>query len=412
MSCYVCSRSAEIALAIFQKKDLGCKSARQVQTIEEEKCIVVSRAIKSFWGHLGCTVLNDLPAASAPGPPEEDEEFESEINDLNLIWEVKLENGVEELVPLNEHWGCIPKHEALHPEKVLVIDFGTEVYVWNGKSASFELRRSGVNLAKKVWEEGFDYTSANKPHRLLGTKELQGQRPYWCLLGKVNQHMETMLFREKFAEWPDATKVIKVKDEEERMSNALATNTGEIDFEAFDAEEMMRWKIEDPNLELEGSCLGRGRGHYDEVERRQYEIETLALKSWHISEYDIEELADNWTGQFHDKDTYVFRWTYKVSLTGRDLKGRPSKHAAVGRERFAYFFWQGDGSKTTEKGTSALKTIELDREQGPQILVHQGREDAAFLSLFGGKMAVHFGSRSGRGVTRGWRMYIIRGKAF
>ena len=95
---------------------------------------------------------------------------------------------------------------------------------------------------------------------------------------------------------------------------------------------------------LPPSFLGRGRGHYDVAERRQYEVDTVSLSSWHVNEYRVARLQDDWAGQFHDGDAYVFRWVYKVSLTGRDLKGRPSRHAAVGRERCAYFFWQGRGS--------------------------------------------------------------------
>ena len=104
---------------------------------------------------------------------------------------------------------------------------------------------------------------------------------------------------------------------------------------------MLNWERTDPNLELEGSYIGRGRGCYDELERRQYEVETLSLLVHHVNEYNITELDNKWEAVFHDEDTYVVRWLYKVSLTGRDLKGRPSKHAAVGRERCCYFFWQG-----------------------------------------------------------------------
>lgn len=37
------------------------------------------------------------------------------------------------------------------------------------------------------------------------------ERPEWALLAKITQHMETILFREKFLDWPDFTRVIQVK---------------------------------------------------------------------------------------------------------------------------------------------------------------------------------------------------------
>ena len=89
-------------------------------------------------------------------------------------------------------------------------------------------------------------------------------------------------------------------------------------------------------------------------------------------------------GQFHDKDTYIVRWQYRVTVTGRDLKGQASSHGILGRDRYCYFFWHGVGAPPTEQGASALTTVELDEERGPQVRVAQGRESPAFLSLFQG----------------------------
>lgn len=45
-------------------------------------------------------------------------------------------------------------------------------------------------------------------------------RPNWTLFAKVNQHMEPVLFREKFLDWPDDAKLIRVKTQAQEDSKA------------------------------------------------------------------------------------------------------------------------------------------------------------------------------------------------
>ena len=386
------SKSADLGAMIVQRKDLGCKRARRVTIVEEDKVTKANMGNKAFWKLLGCD--QPLEQVKPAGPPDEDENYELEINDTNLVWFVN--DQTNELVPIEEYWGQPMKHDVLENDnRVLVFHFGSEVYVYNGKNSPFPTRRLGLKLAK-------DMLAQDQP-----------SRPPWNLFGRINQNMETALFKEKFLNWPDKSRLIKADTGSKKEKKATSSQDEFLKLSTdvdnnFDAIDMGRWPLQEPNYELEGSFLGRGRSYYDAAERRQYEIDTLSLNFWHVTDKDIQELPEAEHGQFYTAGTFVVRWKYKVSLTGKTLKGLPSKHVAVGRERWAYFFWQGMDSKAAEQGLSALMTVELDEEKGPQIRVEQGQEHAAFMNLWKGKMAVHKG-RKGESKSKA-RLYLVKGE--
>ena len=91
-------------------------------------------------------------------------------------------------------------------------------------------------------------------------------------------------------------------------------------------------------------------------------------------EFEHNLLPEESHGHFHVGDTYVIRWQYLVAAKGlKSLTkyGGANTRSGIGRERCAYFFWQGTESSVNEKGASALMTIELDEERGPHVRVVQ-----------------------------------------
>ena len=89
----------------------------------------------------------------------------------------------------------------------MVFDFGAELYLWTGRRAERPLREAGQRLARDLWDAGYDYSDcAVCP--VSGASPV-GPRPDWGILGRVGQNMETILFREKFLDWNDPTRLIK-----------------------------------------------------------------------------------------------------------------------------------------------------------------------------------------------------------
>ncbi|CAB4067923.1 SVIL [Lepeophtheirus salmonis] len=305
----------------YQSRDLGYKGSSKVITIEDPSYN------RKFWRILLNSDDDELAKPSEAGPSDEDELYEIKVNEFNLIWEVSELDGT--LIPVKEFWGAVPRYSLLDPAKVLVLDFGSELYLWSGKTAGFELRKAGLQSIKELSEEGYEFDDG-KVNPILG-KDIPhkaSERPNWY----------------------ESSRVIKPK-EDDRLKRIIQSNNHNKDIDytersifdivSYDAHEIASFPLEDPDMELENSHLGRGTGYYDSLERRNYEIETMDIAVWYIQEFDVASLdLDDWKSQFHFEDAYVVRWKYKVSLTGRDLKGNPSKHSAVGRERVAFFFWQ------------------------------------------------------------------------
>ncbi|XP_042363517.1 supervillin [Plectropomus leopardus] len=402
------AKAAEMAAFVQAKRDLGCK-ASQV-TVLEEGINTESRWAKEFWSLLG-----GHTKYRGAGEPEEDELYESGVLDSNGVYRLQG----DKLVPHEDAWASIPSVSLLDSKEVLVFDFGGEVYVWHGKDVPLGDRKVAVKLGKQLYSSSYDYSNCrvNPLDASCTNTEVpqKGEgRPSWTLFGRLSEHNETSLFKEKFLDWAERKKEEAAQTEEVKSPvHAIERPSFDLELQPCDAKALLDNEPEPVKTLLEGVNVQRGHGIVRADDGRQAELATIAVEAWHIKEHGEEELPEESLGQLHECDAYVIRWKYSITtLVGKRLKPGELSAGAPGRERTACFFWQGSRSSVSEKGTSALMTVELGSHRGSQVLVTQGKEPPCFLQLFQGGLIIHKGSREDSGnKTDGWRLFCVRGEA-
>lgn len=68
---------------------------------------------------------------------------------------------------------------------------------------------------------------------------------------------------------------------------------------------------------LAGVDVQRGHGVVTLEDGRHVELKTVSVDTWHVQEFDDSEIPVESTGQLHEGDSYVIRWTYSVNAVGQ-----------------------------------------------------------------------------------------------
>lgn len=68
---------------------------------------------------------------------------------------------------------------------------------------------------------------------------------------------------------------------------------------------------------LAGVDIGRGHGAVTLDDGRRMELQTCSVKMWHVQEFDDWEIPAESSGQLHEGDAYLIRWTYRLNAVGQ-----------------------------------------------------------------------------------------------
>jgi supervillin len=84
----------------------------------------------------------------------DDDFYEANIMELNRVY--RLDNDM--LIPLDDFCFRSLSVKILDANDVFVFDFGSELYVWNGKYADKTKRNMGLQLAQQLWNDPYDFS--------------------------------------------------------------------------------------------------------------------------------------------------------------------------------------------------------------------------------------------------------------
>ena len=240
-------------------------------------------------------------------------------------------------MPETDKWGSIPSQSLLSPEKIIIFEFGSEVYIWMGSQAGFAPRRFAVKLAKELWK-----------------KYPRGKSD---LLAKVTQNRETALFTEKFSDWlrPNQENIL-LPINHHRISSDVSKPSEKIVF--CDA----KAKILEMALMSDRNNVAGGAGEICDSDGRILSITSLRYNLYHVDNKALVEIDPAENQSLSDKAVIVLKWTFTVSGTGKwkgkESKSKKNKEKTKGAERQMVFTWAGDSANELEVGEMALLVSE------------------------------------------------------
>ncbi|KAI8850399.1 hypothetical protein BC829DRAFT_389336 [Chytridium lagenaria] len=161
----------------------------------------------------------------------------------------------------------------------------------------------------------------------------------WMTIQRSHYERESAVFREKFIDYEGSLPISM------RMAEAKGNVATKIAQKPIDVKQMLQMEFDDGKSGKASFFL--------------------------VKDFTRESFDPRFIGQLFNGDSYIICYTYRPPGSGVD--------------RTVSYFWQGSASKITQKGTSAMMTVELSKETSgefTQIRVPEGKEPKHFLQMF------------------------------
>lgn len=267
----------------------------------------------------------------------EDADGKDEISERQAAANIKLFSCREEdgTLKIQEvKAGPLYKKDLISEDSFIIDNGLAGAWVWIGKKASAKEKQEAMRNAVGFLKKK-EYPSDTKVTRVIDGAE---PSDFKCL----------------FRDWPQPAPTGKVYARS-RIAKTVQTK--------FDANTLHTNR----GLAAETQMVDDGSGK---------------VEVWRVEDFDLKPVDKSRFGEFYGGDCYVILYTYEVH----------------GRQNYIIYYWLGAKSTADEKGTAALKAVEMDDKLGGapvQVRVVQYKEPPHFMTMFSGKMIVFQGGKAG-----------------
>ncbi|KAJ1554420.1 Coronin-2B [Nowakowskiella sp. JEL0078] len=225
--------------------------------------------------------------------------------------------------------GIGPSKQILDSENVYVIQCPpNEIFIWIGKLSNIShralanvvLNRSALEFRKDIVKRGIEEMES------IGRSQV--------LVQKVYENHETAVFREKFLDY-EGSLPINMRATEIKGNIVTGLKQTPIDIQKL-------LSPLEPQIDDIENLFSEDKGKDGKV------------SIFIVRDFEKYPVAKNLHGQFFSSESYILLYVFRPLGSGVD--------------QCISYFWQGSHSSITQKGTSALITIELSKETSGDVM--------------------------------------------